>query len=630
MSDSKQLEMSGRYGLINLGNSCYMNAALQSIVHSREIVELFANYNINQKIETRSMNGQSKQIIQHGQDEEILRFNVLYNFISFVKAMWSIDSDQSKLVRGSVLNLKELKSDFGVLYPDFSNCFQHDCHEYITYLLDSLHQSMNKVKKKTSSKVSLSASSYMNIHTKLNDSPIIDLFYGEFKSSTKCMQCKTETCSYEPFSSLGLSIPLEFKIQLYVIARSGSFKLNLHVNEEMKFGQLVPDIEQLIEENIKGEVTFYFVLNSHIVRIASKTEKIGNMSERESFIFVVIECSKKKSQLLSENNNQRFCFVYNFGFSHKQVSSKELDEVDFNLLSFPRLLKMRSDISPSELLASLNKIIKNYDCNLATNSNLLLKALLKRENDSCVFICFLCMKRHSRQFYCGCINTHQSSTTGFYLYDCYLSITDKVESISDSKIEAVIICEGSSLDIRKLNLCKDLTSKALDKRSIDLEDLLSQFTTIEKLTNYNCVECTKKVDAEKRMEISRFPRILVIQLKRFTFNKAKQSQRKDKKSSASDFIWQKKENKINFKEKIDMTKYSTKQKEIMFGSVNQDYSLFSVCNHYGSISVGHYSSISKHHITKEWIEFDDKIVRIYEDDLVTNSAYLLFYSKSEL
>jgi hypothetical protein len=61
------------------------------------------------------------------------------------------------------------------------------------------------------------------------------------------------------------------------------------------------------------------------------------------------------------------------------------------------------------------------------------------------------------------------------------------------------------------------------------------------------------------------------------------------------------------------------------------YDLFAVANHYGSMGFGHYISFGKNPIDKNWYEFDDSHVSSKrEEDLVTSSAYVLFYRRRGL
>lgn len=62
------------------------------------------------------------------------------------------------------------------------------------------------------------------------------------------------------------------------------------------------------------------------------------------------------------------------------------------------------------------------------------------------------------------------------------------------------------------------------------------------------------------------------------------------------------------------------------------YDLKAVCNHIGPyINKGHYTSTCLNSTTNDWYVFDDRYVHLVnEADIVTPSAYLLFYQRKSL
>ena len=59
-----------------------------------------------------------------------------------------------------------------------------------------------------------------------------------------------------------------------------------------------------------------------------------------------------------------------------------------------------------------------------------------------------------------------------------------------------------------------------------------------------------------------------------------------------------------------------------------NYELYAVCNHYGGTTGGHYTANVKNPINSLWFEFnDDSIYHIDVSNVITESAYLLFYKK---
>ena len=54
-------------------------------------------------------------------------------------------------------------------------------------------------------------------------------------------------------------------------------------------------------------------------------------------------------------------------------------------------------------------------------------------------------------------------------------------------------------------------------------------------------------------------------------------------------------------------------------------------NHFGTMSGGHYTATVKNERTNEWLYYDDSSVKAYtESDVVTRSAYILFYRRKDL
>jgi ubiquitin C-terminal hydrolase len=61
----------------------------------------------------------------------------------------------------------------------------------------------------------------------------------------------------------------------------------------------------------------------------------------------------------------------------------------------------------------------------------------------------------------------------------------------------------------------------------------------------------------------------------------------------------------------------------------QKYDLYAVCNHSGTLQLGHYYAYCKRTESdgsEKWYNFDDsRITEIDESEVVTEDAYILFY-----
>ena len=101
---------------------------------------------------------------------------------------------------------------------------QHDTMEFLNYLLDGLHEDLNKVLEKPGvekdeSKKKDKVKSLEEWYSFLlrNQSILVDLFFGQFKSTLHCpdSDCQNIQTSFDPFMSIAL--PIAHKVQLYEV-----------------------------------------------------------------------------------------------------------------------------------------------------------------------------------------------------------------------------------------------------------------------------------------------------------------------------------------------------------------------------------------------------------------------------
>ncbi|XP_033241965.1 ubiquitin carboxyl-terminal hydrolase Usp2 isoform X2 [Drosophila miranda] len=125
-----------------------------------------------------------------------------------------------------------------------------------------------------------------------------------------------------------------------------------------------------------------------------------------------------------------------------------------------------------------------------------------------------------------------------------------------------------------------------------------------------CSKCKTRRKCTKSFTIQRFPKYLVIHLKRF-----------------SETRWSKLSNIVEFPtadRDLNMASYGANSNS------NVHYSLYAISNHMGSTAGGHYTALCKHPVSRKWHEFNDNIVSdsVSENFLVSSSAYILFYERT--
>jgi len=109
----------------------------------------------------------------------------------------------------------DFKLELGRFFSQFSGYDQQDSHELLMFLLDGLHEDINKVKshqaiqeRETSNLRDIDAANLAWQDYRLNnDSVIVDLFQGQFRSTVVCLSCRNESKTFDAFNCLQLQLP---------------------------------------------------------------------------------------------------------------------------------------------------------------------------------------------------------------------------------------------------------------------------------------------------------------------------------------------------------------------------------------------------------------------------------------
>lgn len=150
----------------------------------------------------------------------------------------------------------------------------------------------------------------------------------------------------------------------------------------------------------------------------------------------------------------------------------------------------------------------------------------------------------------------------------------------------------------------------LSSDELSIYDGFDVFSNSEVLDNDNKWECPKCKDRKQIKQttyIQKFPKILIIHLKRFSVHGRNHT------SKIKDLITFPIKN-------LNLSKYYQGNDEV------PKYDLYGIVNHYGSLSYGHYIAYCKEWEKDKWYEYDDSnVVDINEKNIVTEGAYILFY-----
>ncbi|XP_013775645.2 ubiquitin carboxyl-terminal hydrolase 20-like isoform X2 [Limulus polyphemus] len=150
--------------------------------------------------------------------------------------------------------------------------------------------------------------------------------------------------------------------------------------------------------------------------------------------------------------------------------------------------------------------------------------------------------------------------------------------------------------------------------TVSLQDCLAAFFSADELKGdnmYSCEKCKKLRNGIKYSKVLQLPEVLCIHLKRFRHEVMFSS----KISSFVSFPL----------EGLDMSPFLHKN----CPRETTTYDLVAAICHHGTASCGHYTAYALNYLNDQWYEFDDQYVTAVDPQVVKNcEAYVLFYRKS--
>jgi len=597
----------GRVGLNNLGNTCFLNSAMQCMMHVAPLTRYFLSDRYSVDINTHNILGTGGKVAKA--------------YSAVLRELW-MGSHQYQNVSPTAL-----KRAIELFAPQFSGASQQDSAELITYLLDALHEDLNRVKNPPyvempdvdlGRKLSISGAEAWQLSCLRNDSFVYDNFYGLYKSKCVCPLCNKVTVKFDPFNHITLEIPQQPLRHIAVLL----------IRDCAETGPQLP--------------TKYCVSLPNTANIYSLKEKLSEVTgvSLERLCLCDVDFEKHGFRGMYNNDQQPISVIpqvikhlvvayeiaplddktqIHCALTHFAVDSNLVDVGGINRrpIGVPIFLSFDPSLSCAQIYDKILMYVISF-AKIDSSGSMSKEALrsnlrIRIENEGLSLL----------------IPSDAKETLPAILGDVFAdSIIHLIElewvDIVGSRIHLSnfrsAACHPSYLEQEK-----KLGSS--DPSSVSLYECFESFTQPERLDDENmlyCSGCKKHVQAMKTVTLWRIPKILVVHLKRFeyrgTFNRSKIGVLVDFPLDGLDLD-------------SHSPQSSVAEDDFVDDHVPMMYDLFGVVNHYGRMGYGHYTAHARRWdetgAEREWAEFDDENVTgvADTDSIVSPAAYVLFYKR---
>ena len=183
----------GTVGLTNLGNTCFLNSSVQCLSNTIPLTDYFLGYDYRSEINRDNFLGTKGALAS--------------SYAEVVKHLW--------LGRGARhYSPGRFKSSLARFAPQFDGSQQHDAQELLAYLLDGMHEDLNRVKSKPyvedddcdGTNDDGDAIAAWSNYLRRDQSIVVDLFQGQLRSRMTCSVCDKVSVKFDSFMYLSLPV----------------------------------------------------------------------------------------------------------------------------------------------------------------------------------------------------------------------------------------------------------------------------------------------------------------------------------------------------------------------------------------------------------------------------------------
>uniref|UniRef100_A0A8C5CEU2 Ubiquitin carboxyl-terminal hydrolase n=1 Tax=Gadus morhua TaxID=8049 RepID=A0A8C5CEU2_GADMO len=629
----------GLCGLSNLGNTCFMNSAVQCLSNIPPLTQYFLKNKYTEELNEDNPLGMKGEIARV--------------YAELIKQGWS--------GKFSYVTPRPFKTQVGRFAPQFSGYQQQDSHELLAFLLDGLHEDLNRIREKPYIPLKdangrpdqVVAEEAWESHVRRNDSIIVDIFHGLFKSTLVCPVCAKVSVTFDPFCYLTLPLPMkkERTLEVYLVRVDPLLKPTQYKLTVPKVGYISDLCTSLASLSgvAADKMIVTDIYNHRFHRIFATNENLSSIMERDDiYVFELAVNRQEDSDHVVFPVHLREKFKQS-GYNHASMPlfgqpfliTVCREEVHLQLTAVASLWGPRCSVpigvrpisarsSPGEMETDEQDEESSQDQELPSeNDNSQSEDSVGGDNEleNGVVGPESSIKpqqtpgRHKTSLFSIQFNNMgktdfavlKDGTRQICFDDGHIRLSDRSYLSLDWEpdMKKKYFDDRAAEDFEKH---ESMDYKPQKKAFFKLKDCIELFTTKEKLgaeDPWYCPTCKQHQQATKKLDLWSLPPVLVVHLKRFSYSRYM----RDKLDSLVDFPLS----------DLDMSEFL-----INPNAGPCRYDLIAVSNHYGGMGGGHYTAYAKNKEDMKWYNFDDSSVSpANHDQIVSKAGYVLFYQRQD-
>ena len=626
-----------KVGLNNLGNTCFMNSALQCLSHATPLTRHFLSKRFVKDLNVSNPLGTGGKLA--------------YAYDQVLRELWirrrkTQNQTRTNYQRGggnsssSSTSPTALKRAIAIFAPRFAGFSQHDAQEFLAYLLDGLHEDLNRIKRApyvempevTGQQHRIAGARAWDAHRRRNDSLVLDTFYGQFKSTCICPQCERVSVSFDAFNHVSLELPqktLPRNMPVLVFGDGGGIpvRYNVRVRRDGRVDQLRQALARVCGGISPTRLAICDVYESAIYDILQDPKTLASIRTTDVLAAYEVDPFTNTTIHTIATHTLEVNPLEGGGKGGGEeeeptnANKKQPDPTQPSLFGYPLFFSFEADLSCREVWQRVWDLVKHNAPEGDTKLRIHIADSSSRPRG--VFPTTTTTTEDDEGNKDSVLPRYSEEKLKTFLGD------DCTERFLYIALEWSV----SRQDARRFWSLSNHSSyvdslRASNSVGVTLDQCFETFVRPERLDENNkwyCNRCKEHVRAMKTMELWRLPNILVVHLKRFEF---KNSSRRDKLDTL-----------VNFPlEGLDMSKHchdGHRNDVLVDDGTEAMYDLFGVTNHYGRLGFGHYTAFCRtwdeDGVNDDWTLFDDSSVRAVDDpqNVVTPAGYVLFYRRRQ-